>query len=60
MRITLTGKLSKELENLGLAAGQQVDATPVELAPFGLMRFRVWVDGEEQFVTVDKFNYKKG
>jgi hypothetical protein len=59
MKITLVGKLSRELENLGLAAGRQVDAHPVEGAPFDLMRFKVWVDGQEQFVTVDRFNYKK-
>lgn len=60
MRIILTGKLPKQLTKLGLKEGSQVDAYPVEGAPFDLMRFKVWIDGQEEYYTVDRHNYKKG
>lgn len=59
MRIKLQGVLPAELRDLGLKAGDKVDAYEMEGSRIGMMQFKIWHDGEEKFATVSDLNYVK-
>lgn len=59
MRIKLFGALPTALKDLGLKAGDIVDAYPIEGTIKDTMQFKMHVDGEPQVATVYPENYKK-